>query len=84
MYYQQDNKRIRINFYEILSSRNGGILIDIAALSMALSQMNVRQEVTVSVMRKSMDQAESNGQNVVRILEQSVQPHLGGSVDLKL
>lgn len=57
--------------------------MDIAALSMALSQMNVRQEATVSVMKKSMDQAESNGASVLKMLEQSVQPHIGGSVDLK-
>ena len=57
--------------------------MDIAALSMALNQMNVRQEATVSVMKKSMDQAESNGDSVVKMLEQSVLPHLGGSVNLK-
>lgn len=57
--------------------------MDIAALSVALSQMNIRQEATVSVMKKSMDQAESNGASVVKMLEQSVQPHIGKSVDLK-
>lgn len=58
--------------------------MDIAALSMALSQMNVRQEATVSVMKKSMDQAESTGDNVVKMLEQSVQPNVGRSIDLKI
>ena len=57
--------------------------MDIAALSMALSQMNVRQEASISVMKKSIDQAEVTGESVVKMLEQSVQPHLGGSVDLK-
>lgn len=57
--------------------------MDIASLSMVLSQANVRQEATMSVMKKTIDQAESNGQNVVKMLEQSVQPHIGGSVDLK-
>lgn len=57
--------------------------MDITALSMALSQMNVRQEASISVMKNSMDQAEVNSESVVKMLEQSVQPHLGGSVDLK-
>lgn len=57
--------------------------MDIAALSMALSQMNVRQEASISIVKKSMDQAEVNGENVIKMLEQSVQPHLGGSIDLK-
>jgi hypothetical protein len=55
----------------------------IAALSMAFSQMNVRKEASVSVMKKSMEQAESNGESVVKMLEQSDQPHLGGTVNLK-
>ena len=58
--------------------------MDIAALSMAMSQVNVRQEASVSVMKKSMDQAETNGQEVIKMLEQSVQPHVGGSIDLNI
>ncbi|WP_404337718.1 YjfB family protein [Planococcus rifietoensis] len=54
-----------------------------AALSMSLSQMNVRQEVSVLVTKKAMDQAETNSANVVKMLEQSVQPHIGSSIDLK-
>lgn len=65
--------------------------MDIAALSMALSQMNVRQVASVSVMRKTIDLAESNGQGVVKMLqdsslkamEQAVQPHIGRQVDMK-
>ncbi|MFP3324093.1 YjfB family protein [Planococcus maritimus] len=57
--------------------------MDIAALSMSLSQMNVRQEASVLVTKKAMDQAETNSASVVKMLEQSVQPHIGGSVDLK-
>lgn len=57
--------------------------MDIAALLMSLSQMNVRQEASVLVTKKAMDQAETNSANVVKMLEQSVQPHIGSSVDLK-
>ena len=66
--------------------------MDIAALSMALSQMNVLQEASVTLMKKTMDQAESNGQGVVKMMqesrakamEQSLRPHIGSSIDLKL
>ncbi len=57
--------------------------MDIAALSMSLSQMNVRQEASVLVTKKAMDQAETNSASVMKMLEQSAQPHIGGSVDLK-
>ncbi|WP_203340718.1 YjfB family protein [Planococcus beijingensis] len=58
--------------------------MDIAALSMALSQMNVRTEANVSIMKKTIDQAETNGRDVVKMLEQSVQPHIGSSLDIKI
>lgn len=65
--------------------------MNIAALSMALSQMNVRQEANISVMKKTMDQAELNGQSVVNMLQESnvsamarsVNPHIGSQIDMK-
>ncbi|MDQ0430650.1 YjfB family protein [Planomicrobium stackebrandtii] len=57
--------------------------MDIAALSMAMSQMNVRTEANVSIMKKTIDQAETNGQDVVKMLEQSVQPHIGSRLDIR-
>ena len=57
--------------------------MDIAALSMALSQMSVRTEANVSIMKKTIDQAETNGQDVVKMLEQSVQPHIGSRLDIR-
>jgi hypothetical protein len=65
--------------------------MDIAPLSMALSQMNVRQEASVSIMKKTMDQVESNGQGVVKMLqessvsamEQTVRPHIGSQFDIR-
>ncbi|WP_142827609.1 YjfB family protein [Planococcus soli] len=57
--------------------------MDIAALSMAMSQMNVRTEANVSIMKKTIDQAETNGQDVVKMLEQSVRPHVGSRLDIR-
>ncbi|PUB08443.1 YjfB family protein [Paenisporosarcina sp. OV554] len=65
--------------------------MDIAALSMALSQMNVRQEASISILKKTMNQAESNGQSVVKMLqdssikvmEMSVRPHIGSQLDIR-
>ncbi|MDJ0333479.1 YjfB family protein [Planococcus sp. S3-L1] len=57
--------------------------MDIAALSMAMSQMNVRTEANVSIMKKTIDQAETNGQDIVKMLEQSVRPHIGSRLDIR-
>jgi hypothetical protein len=66
--------------------------MDIAALSIALSQASVRQEASFSIMKKTMDQAELNGDGGVKLLqsanvkamEQEVQPHIGGTIDLRM
>lgn len=66
--------------------------MDIALLSMALSQGQVQQQASMSVMKKSMDQAEQGAEGLakmmasadVQAMQQAAQPHLGGNIDLKL
>jgi len=57
--------------------------METAALSMPLRHMNVRTESNVSIMKKTIDQTETNCQDVVKMLEQSVQSHIGSRVDIK-
>lgn len=65
--------------------------MDIALLSMALSQGQVQQQASLSVMKKAMDTAEGNGNFItnmmstadIQALQHAAQPHLGGSIDLK-
>jgi hypothetical protein len=58
--------------------------MDIAALSVVLNQSQIQQEATMSVMKMAMNTAEDNSANLTKMLEQSVQPHLGSKIDLKL
>jgi hemoglobin-like flavoprotein len=58
------------------------ICIDIAALSVAMNQSQGQQQSSLFVMKMAMNTAEQN--SVAKMLEQSVQPHLGSSIDLKL
>ena len=65
--------------------------MDIAALSMGLSQMKLQQEVSTSVMKMAMDQGTSQVADLTKMLdantkmmEQSVNPHVGGNLDIKL
>lgn len=65
--------------------------MDIALMSMALSQGNVQQQASLSVMKKVMDQADGNaafinkmmGEANVQALQHAAQPHLGGNIDVK-
>ncbi|WP_084402975.1 YjfB family protein [Paenibacillus antarcticus] len=57
--------------------------MDIAALSIGLAQSNLKQAVGISVLKMSKDQASGESQALVKMLEQSVQPNLGGNIDIK-
>lgn len=58
--------------------------MDIAAISMGLSQIKLAQEASVSVMKMAMDTAKSQSSDLTKLMEQSVNPSLGQSIDIKL
>lgn len=65
--------------------------MDIAALSMNLSQMKVFQQASISVMKMAMDTAEVQAIDLTKmlevntkIMEQSINPQLGKNIDIKL
>lgn len=58
--------------------------MDIAALSMGLSQANIMSAVSVSVLSMNLDTVEESGAAMIKMMEQSVNPQLGQSVDIKL
>ncbi len=58
--------------------------MDIAALSMSLSQMKVANQASISVLKLTMDTAQEQMEDMTKIMEQSVNPHVGSNLDLKL
>lgn len=61
--------------------------MDIPALSMALSQINVQNDFSVAMLSKSLDTGEALGEGMVAMIdaaamERSVTPHIGGNIDL--
>ena len=68
------------------------MFMDIALMSMALSQGQVGQQASMSVMKMAMGNVEQQGEAVQQLLssnnvaaiQHATQPHLGGSIDLKI
>lgn len=65
--------------------------MDIAALSTSLSQMKVAQEASTSVMKMAMDSGQASMEKLTemldvntKIMEQSINPHVGANLDIKL
>ena len=46
--------------------------------------MQFAQEVGVSVLKMAMDSVEVQAVGLTKMMEQSVTPHLGGSIDVSL
>ena len=58
--------------------------MDIPALSMAMSQANVLNQVGTSLLAKELHVAEDSGDDMVKMMEQSVTPELGGNIDVSV
>lgn len=65
--------------------------MDIALMSTMLSQARVQQQANISVMKIAMNSAEGSGQmikeladNNTKMIEMSLNRHLGKSIDIKL
>ncbi|GBG58303.1 hypothetical protein SPFL3102_02025 [Sporomusaceae bacterium FL31] len=57
--------------------------MDIAALSLINSQMNVQNDASILVLKKAMDTAELNSQTMISDLVPP-SPHVGNSIDIKV
>ena len=56
--------------------------MDIAALSVALNSISTGSDVGVLMLKKQLEQVEMQGNEMVKALEQSVNPHLGTQFDV--
>lgn len=64
--------------------------MEIAALSIALSQGQVQQQAGISVMKMAMNVAETKGNTIeslasetAKAMESSIQPNLGTMIDIQ-
>lgn len=58
--------------------------MDISALSTALSMVNTSSDLGVIMLSKQLDIVEAQGDSMVKALEQSVTPHLGNNIDIRV
>ncbi len=58
--------------------------MDIASISMAMSQSNVSKNIGIAMLSKSLDNVESTGDAMVTMLEECVDPNRGQNIDLRV
>lgn len=62
----------------------GADFLDIAALSTSLSQMQIAQEASTSVMKLAMKTTNMQSDDLSKLMEQATTPHLGANIDIRL
>ena len=67
----------------------GGIGMDIAGLSTALSMSSTQSKISIAVLSRELDTNRELGQGMVEMIdaaamEQSVYPGLGGNIDIRV
>jgi hypothetical protein len=77
MHPQQEEK-------DVFQKRSEVTVMDIAALSMSLNQINTSSEVGVAMLSKALDTQETMGAEMVKMMEQSVNPHIGANIDVSV
>lgn len=58
--------------------------MDVAMTSMILSQNQALTSVGTAVLSMSLETIEAAGDNMIKMMEQSVHPDLGQNIDIKL
>lgn len=58
--------------------------MDIASVATAMKAGNLSQAVALSVTRLAMDSSTTQSQAMVKMMEHSVDPRLGSTIDMRL
>ncbi|WP_084423218.1 YjfB family protein [Cohnella thermotolerans] len=58
--------------------------MDIASLSTSMSQSSLSQAVGIKVLAMAKGQMEQQGQNLVQMISQSLDPNLGRTLDIRV
>lgn len=58
--------------------------MDIASYSMANATNNLMQSVGVSMLSKTLDSQEMQGDELAKMMEMSVNPNVGANIDIRL
>ena len=58
--------------------------MDISEISMSMSQTSLMNAVSTAVLGMSLDMVETSGENMVKMMELSVNPNIGSNIDVSL
>lgn len=58
--------------------------MDITSLSSGLSQADLMTQISASIMKLTIDTVEQTTDSMIKMMENSVNPSLGGTIDISI
>lgn len=58
--------------------------MEISSLPEAINISATRTDISVAVLARNLDTIEKLGQSMIKMMEQSVAPHLGQNIDIRV
>lgn len=58
--------------------------MDITEISVSTSQTSLMNSVSTAVLGMSLDMLETSGENMIRMMELSVNPNVGSNIDISI
>lgn len=58
--------------------------VDIAAYSIAHTSMDIMSQVSVAVLDKTLEMQQMMGDHLTKLMEMSVNPSVGGNIDVRI
>lgn len=58
--------------------------VDIAAYSIAHTSMDIMSQVSVAVLDKTLEMQQMMGDHLTKLMEMSVNPSVGGNIDIRI
>ena len=55
-----------------------------SGLGISLSDTGNMNAIDISMLKKSLDAVETNGDMITKMMEQSINPNIGGNIDIRL
>lgn len=59
-------------------------ITSLGSMNISLSDTQTMNAVDTSILRKSLDMMETNGDMLTKMMEQSVNPNIGANIDIRL
>ena len=56
----------------------------VGSIGLSVSDVDSMNMIDISILKKSLDAVEQNGDFLIQMIEQSINPNLGSNIDIRL